>query len=93
MYHLNDGKSALELLQKNGFDRVVLDISMPKFSGVWYLKELTRTGLIQKTKVVVYSAMPFSKDEVDHTLKIGAAAFVHKENGFKELLKMLESVK
>ena len=89
----NDGKSTLELLQKNEFDRVVLDMSMPKFSGVDYLKELTRTGLIQKTKVVVYSAMPFSKGEIDSLLKSGAAAFVDKGKGFGELLKTLESIK
>ena len=89
----NDGKSALELLQKNGFDRVVLDLSMPKFSGVDFLKELTRTGLIQKTKVVVYSAMPLSKGEIDSILKSGAEAFVYKAKGFGELLKTLESIK
>ena len=88
-----DSKGALELLQKNGFDRVVLDISMPKLSGDMVLKELTRTGLIQKTKVVIYSAMPYSKGEINSLLKLGAVAFVYKSKGFEELFKTLEFVK
>lgn len=88
----NDGKSALGLIQNNGFDRIVLDMSMPKFSGEDFLKELTKTGLNQKTKVVVYTAMPFYNDEINSLLKIKATAFVYKNKGFGELLKTLESI-
>lgn len=86
-----DGKSGLELIQKNGFDRVVLDMFMPKFTGVDFLKELTRTGLIHKTKVIIYSAVPYSTDEVNSLLKSGAVALVSKGKGFEELLEALES--
>lgn len=88
----NDGKSARELLQKNEFDIIILDMFMHDFSCFEFLKELTRIEPIQKTKVVIYSAMPFSKNGIYCLLESGVTTFVKKDMGLNYLLKTLESL-
>lgn len=43
-----DGKEALKLLKDNSYDLVILDLVMPKYDGIYLLKEIQ-----SKTKVII----------------------------------------
>ena len=60
----HSGKSALEMLEKNKYDLIFLDIMMPDFSGLDFAKELKDKVL----PVILSSALPISSDELKEML-------------------------
>lgn len=72
-----DGESALDFLNKEKFDLVLLDILMPKMNGLDVLKELKSKG--DQTPVVILSNS--SKEETIKEAKgLGAIEYFVKSN-------------
>lgn len=76
-----DGIEALELLKKHKYDLVILDIKMPKMSGIEVLNELHKL----KISVKVLMTCTDTKDYATKTLEaldLGALDFVQKPRSF-----------
>lgn len=96
----NDGLEALNLLSKNTYDAVVLDVNMPKMNGLQLLKELQKRRLSARVMMASTDTREGAKTTLD-ALELGALDFVHKpENAvacrkqeFQEnMLNILEAV-
>ena len=73
---INNGQEAVERIQKENFDLILLDLSIPEFSGRDVLKSLKQDGLVESKNIVIFTAssdQPMLKDISDI--------------GFKELFK------
>lgn len=78
-----DGLEAYELLKKKQYDAVILDINMPRMSGLELLEQLRRDGI--RAQVVMASTL--TKDGARETIKaleLGAVDFVTKPGNFIE---------
>lgn len=72
-----NGEEALELLKSKRYDGVVLDVNMPKMSGIELLKELNRQKI--SANVVMYSTTTKEGAQITlEALELGAIDFVHK---------------
>lgn len=72
-----NGEEALELLVKNTYDCVVLDVNMPKMSGIELLRELNRRNI--SANVIMNSTTTREGAQVTlEALELGAIDFVHK---------------
>ena len=93
VYHVvgeaKDGYEALELTEKLHPDIVVLDISMPGISGLETAEHMRDS--FPDTLIVMLSRHADSTI-VDKALKAGAAAYVHKDAAFDELVMALDAV-
>jgi DNA-binding NarL/FixJ family response regulator len=78
-----DGKAALEAVEKQAWDVVLLDINMPGRSGLDVLQDIRK--LQPQLPVVVLSAFP-EKDYAVRAFKLGAAGYVSKQGASGELL-------
>ena len=56
------GKEGLELIRKDQFDVVLLDLSMPDFNGLDVLDALENDGIINKQKIVLFTALSPSEE-------------------------------
>lgn len=83
------GQKVLELVRKQHWDVVVLDITMPGRSGLDVLKELKNER--PKLPVLVLSAHPEDQYAV-RVLKAGAAGYMTKEKAPEELIKAIRKV-
>lgn len=84
-----DGEAALELLDTNGYDAVILDIMMPKVDGITVL--LTLRGRNNTVPVLLLTA----KTEVDDRvtgLNAGADDYLTKPFAMKELLARVKAM-
>jgi two-component system invasion response regulator UvrY len=83
------GHEVLSKVLKNGFDVVVLDITMPGISGLDVLKQLK----IQRPKlhVLVLSVHPEDQYAV-RVLKAGASGYLTKESAPAELITAIRKV-
>lgn len=73
----DDGDKALEWLEYNTPDLVLLDIILPKQSGLDILRHIRESTSTKNTPVVVYSVID-DKEYIDRALKLGANDFAVK---------------
>jgi DNA-binding response OmpR family regulator len=84
-----DGEEALEYLEADNYDGVILDIMMPKVDGLEVLRELRLKG--NKIPVLMLTA----KSEIDDRVKgldYGADDYLTKPFATKELLARIRSI-
>ncbi len=80
---VSDGKSGLHLAMSGIFDLVLLDIMLPKLSGLEILKKLRKSGSL--TPVILLSAFDGIQDKVSG-LDLGAGDYLPKPFNTDELL-------
>jgi len=72
-----NGLEALELIKKNTYDAVVLDVNMPKMNGLELLKELRRNKISVRIMMASTDTREGAQTTLD-ALELGALDFVHK---------------
>jgi len=83
----SSGEEALEKLEKSEFDLVLLDIRLPKMSGIEVLRKIKNSD--ENTIVIMITAVQDSKTAVE-AMKIGAYDYIVKPFNIPEL-RMLVS--
>ena len=65
----NDPQEGLKKIKEENYDSVLLDISMPEFSGIDIIHTLEREKRLQDQKIVIFSAISFTDSEIHHLLQ------------------------
>jgi len=89
---ISDGKNGLELIRKQDFDVVLLDLSMPDFSGMDVLDALVKDDIMNKQKVVIFTATSPTKKEIEVFLEKGADSVLKKPVDPDALLDYMEKI-
>lgn len=84
-----DGKLALELIQQLNPDVVLLDLSMPRFSGLEVLREAREK--FPKVRFIVLTVHG-NEEYAIQTLRAGAAGFIPKSAASDELEAAIKTV-
>lgn len=84
-----DGAEALELLENEKFDVLVLDIMMPKIDGITVLKRLRERG--NPIPILLLTALAETDDKVSG-LDAGADDYLTKPFVIKELLARIRAI-
>ena len=72
------GKKGLEILRKENFDLVLLDLAIPDFSGIQIFDALKNDGIVSEKNIVIFTASLVDEKEIDRMLREGAKGIVHK---------------
>jgi DNA-binding response OmpR family regulator len=78
-----------ELVKKNKYDLIFVDLNIPGISGYELLEKLTKDRRSRDIPVVVISAMP-ETTLVDEVLSMGASMFLEKPIALVDLLSIIE---
>lgn len=84
-----DGQEALEYLESEAYDGLILDIMMPKVDGITVLKTIRKQG--NKIPVLILSAKKEIEDKVDG-LDAGANDYLAKPFDARELLARIRVI-
>jgi two-component system response regulator MprA len=79
-----DGAETLRVLEDHEPDLLILDLMMPRLSGVEVLRELRAAGRLERLPVLVLTARS-TEGEMTACLEIGARDFVTKPFLLREL--------
>ncbi len=75
---IDNGKEGLQAIKDKKFDVVLLDLSMPDFSGMDVIDALVKEGIMNKQKVAILTATTPTKEEIDLFLEKGAHSVLQK---------------
>ncbi len=84
-----DGIAVEEKIRNIDVDILILDISMPKRSGIDVARNLQRERPDLK---IIFLTMHKSEEIIAEAFESGAKGYVLKENAFEELIKAIHSV-
>ena len=83
------GRETLELIRKDDFDIILLDIAMPEKDGMAILKQLKQEK--SKIPVLILSMYPEEQYAI-RALKMGAAGYLTKVSAPDELIKAIKKI-
>ena len=86
---INNGREALERIRKEKFDLILLDLSIPVFSGMDVITSLKQDGLIESRNIVIFTAssdQPMLKDIRD----VGVKELFKKPFSLNALTELIE---
>ena len=89
MLEAGDGDEALALAAEHRPDLIVLDLMMPRMSGLDVLKRLRSDVSVDGTHIIVMSAWPDSREA---SLEAGADRYLQKPFEPDELTRIVESL-
>jgi CheY-like chemotaxis protein len=84
-----DGQVAIDILQKESYDLILLDIKMPRVDGFEVLRFVKKQSPL--TKVIVLTGFADLKNAIE-SKKLGAEDFVSKPYDLVDLLTTVERV-
>ncbi len=89
---INNGKEGLQAIKDKKFDLVLLDLSMPDFSGADVIDALVKEGIMKKQKVAILTATTPTNEEIDQFLEKGAHSVLKKPIDPDDLSKFVHKL-
>ena len=86
---VNDGREGLKLALKNDYDLILLDICMPKYSGIEFIHDLKDSRPSEIKKVVIVSVLELRESHKEELLKFG----IHSVEEKPATIQKLETIK
>ncbi len=86
----SNGEEAVALVLKKRPDVVLMDINMPKLSGIDATRQLEKAG--SRSKILVLS-MHESRTYVEEVLRAGAAGYIVKNSASKDVHSAIDAVR
>lgn len=87
-----DGRNALDIISREKFDIVLLDLAMPEFTGYDVINELEKNGKLQEQNIIVLTASSITTQQSDDLLKRGVKSCLKKPVTAEILLKVISSL-
>ncbi|NIM25659.1 MAG: response regulator [Nitrososphaeria archaeon] len=86
---INDGKEGLKLALKNTYDLILLDVCMPKYSGMEFIHDLKAKRPSELKKIIIVSVLELRESHKNELLKLG----IHSVEEKPSTIQKLETIK
>lgn len=80
------GKESFEMLNKDNFDCVIVDLGLPDMSGFDLLEKIKANDKLKKIPIIVYTGRDLSKEENARLLKLSNTVVLKTANSHERLL-------
>ncbi len=88
----NNGLNGLNLIKKEKFHTIFLDMSMPDFGGMDVIDALEKADLLKDQRVIVFTASSITNDQIQELLtKDGIESCLRKPVQLSELLATINT--
>jgi len=88
---IDNGKEGLQAIKDKKFDLVLLDLSMPDFTGVDVIDALVKEGIMDKQKIIVFTAL-VSTEESGPLLEKGVHSIIKKPVDIDDLIETIKKM-
>ena len=73
---IDNGREGLQAIKDEKFDLVLLDLSMPEFSGIDVVDALVKDEIMKKQKIIIFTASSATENEYQPLLDKGAHSVI-----------------
>jgi CheY-like chemotaxis protein/CHASE3 domain sensor protein len=80
------GMEAFEIMQKEKFDCVIIDLGLPDMSGIELLEKIKANGELNKVPIIVYTGKDLNKEEAARLNKLASTVVLKTANSKERLL-------
>jgi DNA-binding response OmpR family regulator len=88
---INDGREGLDEIRKAvNYDFILLDLTMPEFSGWDIFNKLKEEELLKSRNIIIFTASSKTGNEINELLKEGAKFVLRKPFSIKDVLDIVE---
>ena len=88
-FSTNSGIDAIELIKNNQYDVILLDYSMPEFSGLDVIAKLETMGNLRDFNIVMFTASSISESKINELIQKGVREVIKKPIEVDDLVKRL----
>lgn len=88
----NNGKEGLKMIQEKDYDVVLLDLSMPEFSGLDVINQLIAKNLMKTQKIVIFTASSGSDSNIEDLKKKGIHSYLAKPIDIDSLMEKINEL-
>jgi len=89
---INNGKEGLQAIKDEKFDLVLLDLAMPDFSGQDVIDALVKEGIMDKQKIIVFTASTATEGEFGPLLEKGIHSIIKKPFDIDVLIETIKKM-
>jgi CheY-like chemotaxis protein len=89
----NDGKEGLEMIKSGKYDVILLDLTMPEFSGYDIFKDLKQEGLLKQSNIIIFTASYIVDEEVQKMISDGIKGIIKKPVSVDDIVRVIEKFK
>src|SRR5919107_77768 len=89
----NDGKKALEKIKEKRYDVILLDLTMPVFSGYDLFDQLKKDNSIRKINLVIFTASHMDQQKIDKMIDDGVKAIIRKPISIDSIVEIINKFK
>ena len=86
---INTGQEGLDMIGKENFDLILLDLAIPHFSGMDVLLSLKLDGLISSKNIVIFTASS-NQNLLSEIRDMGVKEIFKKPFSLDDLIKLIE---
>jgi len=88
-----NGKEGIKLIEEQNFDAILLDLAMPKFSGLDVIESLKKSNKLKDQKIIIFTASSATDKEINELLQNeGVSTCIRKPVRIESLMKKVEEV-
>ncbi len=89
---VDSGEEGVEEIRNGNYDLVLLDLSMPEMSGLDVIDVLEKEGILNKQKIVVFTASPPTDEDVKSLLARGLHSVIRKPVDVDTLMDQINMI-
>ena len=89
----NSGKEGLERIKSEKFDVILLDLTMPQFSGFDIFDYLKQNDLLKSNNILLFTSSNTSKEYIQEMVKEGAKGILKKPISIDLIIEAIEKFK
>jgi len=88
---IDNGKEGLQAIKDKKFDLVLLDLSMPDFTGVDVIDALVKEGIMDKQNIIAFTAS-VNTEEFGPLLEKGVHSIITKPVDIDDLIETIKKM-
>jgi len=89
---IENGKEGLQAIKDKKFDLVLLDLSMPDFSGEDVIDAIVKEGIMDKQKIMIFTASTATQKEYGPLLEKGVHSIITKPVDIDILIETIKKI-